>query len=68
MFFILIAILLIFPFFVCTAWAMGSAMIRIFPTSRQRYLWIFIAAIPFIGAPIYFIFGKRRGLPRPVSE
>ncbi len=58
---ILIFIALTVPFFLLSVWAIVDALQREFGTIGIKALWCLIAAIPFIGFVIYFIFGVRRG-------
>lgn len=62
MLFILLSILIVFPFVILTASAIGSVLLRTFPTPKERYIWLFISAIPFIGALVYFLLGRRRSV------
>ena len=49
------------PFFLLTVWAIVNVLQKDFGSIGQKTLWGIIAAIPFIGAPIYLLFGFRRG-------
>ncbi len=55
------------PFFFGTIWATVNAAQRDFGTLGKKALWLFIAAVPFIGFIIYLIFGIRKG-KMPVDE
>ena len=48
-------------FFILTCWATLDASQRDFGTLGKKALWMLVAAIPFIGFIIYFIFGYRKG-------
>jgi hypothetical protein len=52
---------LVAPFFLGTLWATVNAAQRDFGTLGKKALWLFIAAIPFIGFIVYLIFGMRKG-------
>ena len=52
---------LVTPFFLGTLWATVNAAQRDFGTFGKKALWLFIAAIPFIGFIIYLVFGMRKG-------
>jgi len=54
-------ILLCVPFFIMTLWAIVNAAEKDFSSMRQKAIWLFIAAIPFVGFIIYFPFGARKG-------
>ena len=49
------------PFLLGTIWATVNAAQRDFGTLGKKALWLFIAAVPFIGFIIYLIFGMRKG-------
>ncbi len=49
------------PFFVLTVWAIVNVLQKEFGSVGQKVLWGIIAAIPFVGAPIYLILGFRKG-------
>ena len=49
------------PFFILTVWAIVNVLQKDFGTLGKKVLWSLIAAIPFVGAPIYLIFGFRQG-------
>ena len=49
------------PFFFLTVWALVDCLQKDFGTIGKKALWGLIAAIPFIGGIIYFIFGFRKG-------
>jgi len=48
-------------FFILTCWAILDASQKDFGTLGKKALWMLVAAIPFIGVIIYFIFGYRKG-------
>jgi hypothetical protein len=54
-------ILLTIPFFFLTVWAIVDCLQKDFGTIGKKALWGIIAAVPFMGAPVYFIFGCRKG-------
>jgi len=56
-----VVVLLTIPFFFLTVWAIVDCLQKDFGTVGKKALWGIIAAIPFIGAPVYFIFGYRKG-------
>ena len=56
-----VVILLTVPFFFLTIWAIVDCLQKDFGTIWKKALWGIIAAIPFIGGIIYFIFGYRKG-------
>jgi hypothetical protein len=49
------------PFFIFTIWAVVDALQKEFGTMGKKALWGLVAAIPFIGAFVYLIFGFRKG-------
>ncbi len=49
------------PFFAATVWAIVDAGMRDFGSMGQKALWMLVAAIPFVGFPVYLLFGLRRG-------
>ena len=54
-------ILLTVPFFLLTIWAIVDCLQKEFGSIGKKVLWGIIAAIPFIGAPVYLLFGFRKG-------
>jgi len=56
-----VVLMLTAPFLLGTLWATVNAAQKDFGTMGKKALWMFIAAIPFIGFIIYLIFGMRRG-------
>ena len=56
-----IVILLTVPFFFLTIWAIVDCLQKDFGTIGKKALWGIIAAIPFFGSPVYFIFGYKKG-------
>ena len=56
-----IVILLTAPFFFLTIWAIVDCLQKDFGSMGKKVLWGIVAAVPFIGAPVYFIFGYRKG-------
>ncbi len=55
-----VVFLMVAPFFVLTMVAVIHASQREFPTLRQKVIWMLVAAIPFIGFLLYFLFGRRK--------
>ena len=49
------------PFLLLTVWAIVNAGQKDFGSLGKKAIWMMIAAIPFIGAFIYLIFGFRKG-------
>ena len=49
------------PFFILTVWAIVNVLQKDFGSVGQKALWGIIAAIPFVGALIYLVFGFRKG-------
>ena len=58
---IAIVLALVAPFFFGTIWGTVNAAQKDFGTLGKKAMWLFIAAIPFIGFIIYLIFGMRKG-------
>ncbi len=56
-----VVILLTVPFFFLTVWAIVDCLQKDFGTIGKKALWGIIAAVPFVGSPLYFIFGYRKG-------
>jgi len=56
-----VVVLLTVPFFFLTIWAIVDCLQKDFGSIRKKVLWGITAAVPFVGAPIYFIFGFRKG-------
>ena len=63
-----VVILLTVPFFFLTVWAIVDCLQKDFGTIGKKALWGIIAAIPFVGSPIYFIFGYRKGKKAPLNN
>lgn len=63
-----IVVLLTVPFFFLTVWAIVDCLHKDFGTVGKKALWGITAAIPFFGAPIYFIFGYRKGVKKDLNE
>jgi hypothetical protein len=57
----MVIIALTVPFFLLTVWAIVDALQRDFETIGKKALWCLIAAVPFAGAIIYFLVGRRKG-------
>jgi len=49
------------PFLILTVWAIVDALQKDFGSTGRKTLWALIAAVPFVGAPVYLLFGFRRG-------
>jgi hypothetical protein len=49
------------PFFILTVWALVDVFVKDFGTTKRKALWALIAAVPFVGALIYLVFGFRQG-------
>jgi hypothetical protein len=49
------------PFFLLTVWALVDALTKDFGSPGRKAVWALVAAVPFVGAPIYLAFGFRRG-------
>jgi hypothetical protein len=58
---VVVVLAIVAPFFFGTIWATVNAAQKDFGTLGKKALWLFIAAIPFIGFIIYLIFGMRKG-------
>ena len=56
-----VVLMLTAPFLLGTLWAVINAAQKDFETFNAKLIWLFIAAIPFIGFIIYLIFGMRKG-------
>ena len=56
-----VVLVLTVPFFFLTVWALVDCLQKDFGTIGRKALWGLIAAIPFIGGIVYFIFGSRKG-------
>lgn len=46
-------------FFIFTCWAILDASGRDFGSLGKKALWMFVAAVPFIGFIVYFAIGRR---------
>jgi hypothetical protein len=49
------------PFFALTVWALVDVFVKEFGSTGRKALWAVVAAVPFLGAPIYLLFGFRQG-------
>jgi uncharacterized membrane protein YhaH (DUF805 family) len=49
------------PFFVLTVWALVDVFVKEFGSTGRKALWAVIAAVPFLGALVYLLFGFRQG-------
>jgi hypothetical protein len=56
-----VVLLITVPFFFLTVWAIVDCLQKDFGTIGRKAVWGIVAAIPFVGAPIYFLFGFRKG-------
>lgn len=56
-----VVLLLTVPFFFLTVWAIVDCLQKDFGTIGRKALWGVIAAVPFVGAPVYFLLGFRKG-------
>ena len=54
-------LLITVPFFFLTIWAIVDCLQKDFGSIGKKAIWGIIAAVPFIGAPFYFLFGFRTG-------
>lgn len=58
---VVVVLALVAPFFFGTIWATVNVAQKDFGTMGKKAMWLFIAAIPFVGFIIYLIFGMRKG-------
>jgi len=49
------------PFVLLTLWAIIDAAQRDFGGIEKKAAWLLVAAVPFVGAVVYLLFGMRRG-------
>ena len=49
------------PFFFLTVWAIVDCLQKDFGSIGKKAFWGIVAAVPFVGAPVYFLFGFRKG-------
>ena len=49
------------PFFILTVWALVDVFVKDFGTTGRKALWAVVAAVPFVGALVYLLFGFRQG-------
>jgi hypothetical protein len=56
-----VVLLITVPFFFLTVWAIVDCLQKDFGSIGRKAVWGIVAAIPFVGAPIYFLFGFRKG-------
>ena len=49
------------PFFAGSVWAIVNALQKDFGSTGRKALWAMVAAVPFVGFIIYFIFGSKQG-------
>lgn len=54
-------------FYVLTCLAIFDIVRKDFGGIHYKALWGFIALIPFLGPPIYFIIGYRKGTPKDTA-
>jgi 4-amino-4-deoxy-L-arabinose transferase-like glycosyltransferase len=62
-----IVILLGVLFYALTCLAIFDIARKDFGGVHLKALWAFIALIPFLGPPVYFIAGFRRGIPKKTA-
>lgn len=58
---VLIVIAVSVPSFFLTAWAIFDSFQREFASTGKKALWMIVAAAPYVGFVVYFLFGMRRG-------
>jgi uncharacterized membrane protein YhaH (DUF805 family) len=58
---VLIVVAVTFPFVIISMLSVLHAAGREFETMQAKGRWMLIAAIPFIGFIVYFLFGARKG-------
>ena len=56
-----VVLLVTVPFFFLTVWAIVDCLQKDFGSIGRKAVWGIVAAIPFVGAPVYFLFGFRKG-------
>ena len=56
-----VVLVLTVPFFFLTVWAIVDCLQKDFGHIGKKAVWGLIAAVPFVGAIVYFIFGFRKG-------
>jgi hypothetical protein len=49
------------PFFILTVWALVDVFMKDFGSIGRKVLWALVAGFPFLGAPVYLLFGFRKG-------
>jgi len=49
------------PLMLLTLWAIVDAAKKEFGTTGKKVLWLLLAAIPYVGFLVYFIFGRSKG-------
>ena len=54
-------LLIVSPFIVLTFWAIMDLAYRDFGSLKKKALWGAFIFVPFLGGPIYLIFGRRGG-------
>lgn len=57
----LILMVIIFLFFLLTAWAVVNVAQKDFGSKGKKAFWWVVASIPFVGFIIYLLFGFRKG-------
>lgn len=55
-------VILCVPFFLLTVWAVVDVLMKDFGSTGKKALWAIVAAVPFVGAFVYLMFGFRKGL------
>lgn len=58
---VLIVIAISIPCFFLTAWAIFDSFQREFCSTGKKAVWMIVAAIPYLGFIVYFLFGARQG-------
>ena len=54
-------VILLFPI-IFTFWAIIDLVYRDFGSVKKKALWgIFVILVPYLGGPVYLIFGRRHG-------
>jgi hypothetical protein len=63
-----VVVVLTIPFFFLTVWAIVDCLQKDFGSIGKKALWGLIAAVPFVGASVYFIFGYRKGKKKDLEN
>lgn len=48
--------------YILTCWAIIDVLLKKFDSIEKKAVWGIIAFIPFIGWPLYFLFGRKQGI------